>query len=76
MKISEVEIVILDTLVAVATTPAVAAHHLDLGHQDQFTQSELHRPLATKEKSESFCVDFHFSSNNLLRSFPLGHFKS
>ena len=47
----------------------VDVQHPDKVHQDLilFSQLELQQTLATREKRENFCVDFHFSSNNVRR---------
>jgi hypothetical protein len=49
----------------------VDVQHPDKVHQGLilFLQLELRQTLATREKRESFCADFHFSSNNVLHFF-------
>ena len=66
---------ILDTPVGQIGNLAAVAHHLGLGHRDQFTPLELHLAIAISERNENFCVESHFSSNNVLHCFSLGHLK-
>ena len=59
----------LDTLGDQIGNLAAVAPHLGLGHRDQFTPLELHLAIAISERNENFCVEFHFSSNNVLHFF-------
>jgi len=67
-------VILVILLVDLTGNLAVVVQHLDPVHQDQFIQLGLHQALAIKERSENFCVDFHFSSNNVLH-FVLRAFK-
>ena len=54
---------------------AVVAQRQGLGHHDQFTQLELHPVIAINERSENFCVEFNYFSNNVPQFFSFGHLK-
>ena len=64
-----VEVAQADTLVVVLA--AVDGCHPSKVHLGLILCSQLvpHQTTATEEKSESFCADFHFSSNNMVHFF-------
>ena len=72
---SGTEIEILGIQVVHQVPHIVVPHIVDAQHPDKvhrglilFSRLELQQTLATREKRESFCVVYHFSSNNLLHS--------